>query len=171
MHSSRSDENGSPNSSESVCELCVAWLKFWKKLLEKVKNKRIYHKWDIAQKKRFCNLFGTTEWKKCPKFYKNCSIWQWNWSVRTSWKPPRTNGRKDVPAMLTVSRSDIFKAVWESLHCRFQELYSGLSIYFNRALTPFCGKYALKVLCGWGKQEIFNKPCFLFSLSSAQSIK
>ena len=34
------------------------------------KNKRIYHKWNIAQKKRFCNRFGTMEWKECPKFYK-----------------------------------------------------------------------------------------------------
>ena len=43
--------------------------KFSKRLLEKVKNKRIYHKWNIAQKKRFCNRFWTMEWKECPNFY------------------------------------------------------------------------------------------------------
>ena len=51
---------------------------------------------------------------------------------------------------------------------------AGLSIYFDRVSTHFCGRYALsepKILCVLEKQEIFNKPYFLFSLSSAQSIK
>ena len=79
MHSWHSDENGSiqlvgdgvrtVNNSVENPKRCD---KFSKRLLEKVKQERIYHKWNIAHKTIFCNSFWKIELKVSAKFCRKC---------------------------------------------------------------------------------------------------
>ena len=79
MHSWHSGENGSSQLTgdgvrivNNPVENLKRCDKFTKRLLRKVKQERIYHKWDITHKTIFCNLkaawqsvFPSVPWQRC----------------------------------------------------------------------------------------------------------
>ena len=116
-------------------------------------------------------------WISIDFLYNNILILFQNYPIKNFWLDKK-NGLI-LPFSLPQSHSEKHKfSITEFAPPKTEMLKlvynSGLSIYFDWVSTHFCGKYALpapQILCVWGKQEISNKPCFRFSLSSAQRIK